>query len=448
VTHNHWDPHQAGAAGLLLVHDGSVLLQLRSGSVQQPGTWSIPGGARGKDETPQDAALREASEEAGIDPQAVKIVATYSDPCECTWSYTTLIANLIGTVELHGNWEGERLELVPLEDVAKRDLHPGFKATWPALRDMLKAGDTQANISQVTEQLWTGGDRGRTTPATWLAQLQHAGITAVIDCRPHGRADQEWARAHTPDIEYLLIGQPDNGQQMPDEWFADGVDFALRALKDPAARVLIHCELGINRGPSMAFAVLLAQGFTPEQARSQIVAARPIARIRYADQATKWWANLTAPEPEVFYHGGAPGLHVGDMLLPPTITGATTLIDIMPVPTMPASWQPSFHKALAGIQQRENLRVFVTKDLIYAAEIAALHAGNVYRVEPLDNLADRTILMHSETTCDRARILEVVMENVTSWQHRRLVEERFAPIWQEAQEVAKEVIARRKAATS
>src|ERR1035437_2692056 len=159
----HWGTH--GAAGLLVVDKGKVLLQLRSQSVREPHTWSIPGGARGKDETPEQAALREAHEEANLDPQDVKIVATYSDLCECGWNYTTLIANPIGTVELHGNWEGERLELVPLEDVATLELHPGFKAAWPALRDMLKAGDTQPNISQITEQLWTGGDRGRTTAA-------------------------------------------------------------------------------------------------------------------------------------------------------------------------------------------------------------------------------------------------------------------------------------------
>jgi dual specificity phosphatase 3 len=416
-THNHWDPHQAGAAGLLVVDQGRVLLQLRAQGVHEGGTWSCPGGARLKDETPKDAALRECAEETGIDPNAVKIVATYTDLCECGWNYTTLIANLIGTVDLRGNWESDRLEWVLLKDVDALDLHPGLRSAWPALRDMLKAGDTQPNISQVTEQLWTGGDRGRTTPATWLAQLQHAGITHIIDARQEGQPDQAYTQTHAPHIGYLHNPQPDLGQTMPDQWFDVGVDYALHALADPDARVLAHCQLGINRGPSMAYAVLLATGVTPEQARSTITAARPIARIRYADDATDWWANLTAPEPEVFYHGGAPGLHVGDMLLPPSITGATTTsIDRIPVPEMPASWEPSFHKSMAWIQQRENLRVFVTKDLIYATEVAALHhpSGTVYRVEPLDNLADRTLLGHSETTCDRAKILAIEMENVTS----------------------------------
>jgi 8-oxo-dGTP pyrophosphatase MutT (NUDIX family) len=408
------------------------LLQLRSQSVREPHTWSIPGGARGKDETPEQAALREAHEEANLDPQDVKIVATYSDLCECGWNYTTLIANPIGTVELHGNWEGERLELVPLEDVATLELHPGFKAAWPALRDMLKAGDTQPNISQITEQLWTGGDRGRTTPATWLAQLQHAGITHVIDARQEGQPDQAYTRAHAPHIGYLHNPQPDLGQTMPDQFFDTAVDYALHAMADPDARVLAHCQLGHNRGPSMAFALLLATGATPQQARSQIVDARPIARIRYADQATRWWANLTAP---IYYHGGKPGMHIGDILLPPTITGVYTMVDIG-LDALKAKFgnvaEAPVDAQRAHTHELENHRVFVTKDLIYATEIAAAprhhNLGTVYRVQPLGNLADST--NRPETTCDRARILGVVMEGIT---------------WDKAIRFAQEELARRKA---
>jgi len=420
----HWGTH--GAAGLLVVAEGKVLLQLRSQAVREPHTWSIPGGARGKDETAEHAALREAAEETSIDPQAVKIVATYTHPCECGWTYDTFTATPIGPFTLSSNWEGERLELVPLEDVDKLDLHPGFKAAWPALRDIIRAPDTRPNITRVTERLWTGGDRGRGNMVTYLAQLQSAGITHVIDCRPHGQPDQAYAHAHAPQIGYLLNGQPDNGQKMPDWWFADGVDFALRGLRDPAAQVLAHCQMGINRGPSMAYAVLLATGMAPKQARSTITAARPIARIAYADDAAKWWANLIAPE-EIFYHGGPSGLHVGDMLLPAATTGAETSIDRMPMPEMPASWEPSFHKQLASQRQRENQRVFVTKRLFYAIEIAALHrpSGTVYRVEPLGRLADRTLCGHSETTCDRARVLAIVEEGVTSARFARAKEEQF-----------------------
>lgn len=420
----HWGSF--GGAGLLVVDKGKVLLQLRSQGVLEAGTWSIPGGARLNDESAEDAALREAREETGIDPQAVAVFATTSDLCECGWEYVTCVANLVGTVDLRGNWESQELRWVPLKDVDALQLHPGFKAAWPALRDMLKADDTKPNITRITDQLFTGGDRGRTSMATWLAQLQNAGITHVIDCRPHGRADQAYAQAHAPQIGYLLNGQPDNGQKMPDVWFDAGVDFALHAFRDPAAQVLTHCQLGINRGPSMAFAVLLATGMTPEQARSTIVGARPIARVRYADDATKWWANLTAPE--IYYHGGPAGMKAGDMLLPPTITGASTMMDR----SMDAVGVSASSPHRLSIHERENHHVFVTTDLIYATEMAARHhhLGTVYLAEPLGNLSDSTALPWPETMCDRARIVGVVMEGIT---------------WQKAMLIAQEELARRKA---
>jgi 8-oxo-dGTP diphosphatase len=419
----HWGDF--GAAGLLLADQGRVLLQLRAKGVHEGGTWSIPGGARGNGETPAAAALREAAEETGIERQVAEIVGTYSAHCECSWTYTTLIANLVGTLTLRGNYESQGHRWVPLDDVGALQLHPGFRAAWPALCDMLKADDTQPNITRITDQLFTGGDRGRTSMATWLAQLQSAGITAVIDCRPHGRADQAYARAHAPELAYLFNPQFDNGQKMPDWWFADGVDYALHAMRDPAAKVLAHCQLGINRGPSMAFAILLASGKTPDQARSTITAARLIARIAYADDATKWWQTLTAPE-EIFYHGGTRGLHVGDMLLPPTITGVSTMVDR----AIDAHGNvPEFVRQ--RVHQHENHRVFVTEDLSCAAEMASRQSmpGTVYVVEPLGNVRDAVATFRAETTCDRARIVAVVMEGMT---------------WKKAMLVATEELARRE----
>jgi 8-oxo-dGTP pyrophosphatase MutT (NUDIX family) len=404
----HWGSY--GAAGLLVVDKGKVLLQLRSQGVREPHTWSLPGGARLKDETPEHAALREAAEETGIDPQAVKIVATYSDLCECGWEYVTCVATPTGPSTLRGNWESERLELVPLERVDALPLHPGLRTAWPALRDIIHAPDTRPNITQVTEQLWTGGDRGWTSMATYVAQLEAAGITSIIDCRPHGQPDQAYVQRHAPQVGYLLQGQPDNGQTMPDDWFADGVDFALHAMRDPAAKVLAHCQLGINRGPSMAYAILLAAGMTPNDALATIKAARPIARVAYADDATAWWAKLTAPE-EIWYHGGRPGLHVGDLLLPPASTGAITFMD--------RYYDGSIRESVAArvdieamrqrTHQAEDHLVYVTKNLAVAAYFARQHppVGNVYQVELLGKLTD-FIALPFQTACDRARIVAVV----------------------------------------
>jgi len=287
----HWGEY--GAAGLLVVDKGNVLLQLRPEGVHEPHTWSIPGGARGHDETPEDAALREAAEESGIDPDDLEIIAVYTDPCECGWEYVTCIAQATTTPTLHGNWESQELRWVPLNDVDRTDLHPGLKDAWPALRDIINAQDTDPNITQITDRIWTGGDRGHTPLQPWLLQLGWAGITHLIDCRPEGAPDQANALEAVPDIDYLLNGQDDNGKTMPDEWFDTGVDYALNALADPDAVVLAHCHQGINRGPSMAFAILLATGMEPDAALTAITDARPCAQVGYWDNAIDWWTRRT-----------------------------------------------------------------------------------------------------------------------------------------------------------
>ena len=60
-----------GAAGLLLRHNPdagtAVLLQHRAVWSHHGDTWGLPGGARDSHETPEQAALREAVEESGLD---------------------------------------------------------------------------------------------------------------------------------------------------------------------------------------------------------------------------------------------------------------------------------------------------------------------------------------------------------------------------------------------
>ena len=53
------------AAGILFVHDGKVLLIYRGGGVVDPYCWCGAGGKIEPGETPEQAAIREASEEIG-----------------------------------------------------------------------------------------------------------------------------------------------------------------------------------------------------------------------------------------------------------------------------------------------------------------------------------------------------------------------------------------------
>jgi dual specificity phosphatase 3 len=118
----------------------------------------------------------------------------------------------------------------------------------------------------------------------WIA----AGITHIIDVRDEW-SDELMVAEIAPTLRYTNLGVDDAGQPMEDTWFDLGVAAAIEALRDPDSRVLVHCHMGVNRGPSMAFAILLALGFNPIRALEAIVEARPIAAILYAGDALSWW---------------------------------------------------------------------------------------------------------------------------------------------------------------
>ena len=62
-------------------------------------------------------------------------------------------------------------------------------------------------------------------------------------------------------------------------------------LADPTARVLVHCHMGVNRAPSLAYAAMLELGRGVEEALEAIRAARPIAAIAYAADAVRWFGE-------------------------------------------------------------------------------------------------------------------------------------------------------------
>lgn len=143
------------------------------------------------------------------------------------------------------------------------------------------------NMHFVTDRLATGGDLpyGREEPE--LAEWRGLGITHVVDNRLEWN-DEDLVAEFAPEIAYLHNGVDDAGGHLPDRWYDDGVAWVRAALDDPSAKVLVHCHMGINRGPSLAYAVLLDQGWDPVDAIAAIRAARPIAAAGYAEDALDW----------------------------------------------------------------------------------------------------------------------------------------------------------------
>lgn len=146
-----------------------------------------------------------------------------------------------------------------------------------------------ANLDFITDRLATGGDL-RPSPVEAvedIARWRDLGITHVVDNRLEW-SDEELVGATAPEIRYLHNGIDDHGRRMPDAWFDRGVAFIEEALAEEDTKVLVHCHMGINRGPSLAYAAMLALGHEPIRAIDAIRTARPIAGLGYAEDALDW----------------------------------------------------------------------------------------------------------------------------------------------------------------
>lgn len=146
-----------------------------------------------------------------------------------------------------------------------------------------------ADADFVTDRLAVGGGlSGQPRQARGqIAELVRLGITHVADLRLEW-SDAELVSRHAPGISYLHHPVEDAGQTIPGEYFQDLTEWTNTAFADPRAKLLVHCHAGVNRGPSGAFAALLAQGWEVPAALDAIRTARPIAWIDYADDVIEW----------------------------------------------------------------------------------------------------------------------------------------------------------------
>lgn len=128
--HLHWGPR--GAAGLLVAHEGAVLLQLRAAWAHQGGTWSVPGGARERGESATEAALREAHEELGVDAAVLAVHGSHVALCG-GWTYETVLARPTGApaeLGLRNRSESDGHQWVAADAVSAMALHPAFRRAW------------------------------------------------------------------------------------------------------------------------------------------------------------------------------------------------------------------------------------------------------------------------------------------------------------------------------
>ena len=179
---------------------------------------------------------------------------------------------------------------------------PDPTADRPADVDALLADHLarRPNLDRITPWLATGGDLhpDQAQAHQDLAGIRAAGITHILDLRVEW-SDEAFVAEHAPELTYVHLGVDDAGQQLPDAWFDAGIDLARQVRATPGGALLAHCHMGINRGPSMAFALLLDDGWDPVEALTAIRTARPIAGIAYAGDALDHHHRRTGvPGPE------------------------------------------------------------------------------------------------------------------------------------------------------
>lgn len=151
-----------------------------------------------------------------------------------------------------------------------RDLH---RTPCPVGDRLILCGDLHPDEATAIEQL-----------DQWVS----LGVRGIIDCREEW-SDEELVARLAPGVAYIHVGTHDHGGSQPHSWFDRGVTGARAVLDaDPEAKVLAHCHMGVNRGPSMALAILLDLGWDPIEALDAIRAARPIAAVAYATDAVHW----------------------------------------------------------------------------------------------------------------------------------------------------------------
>jgi ADP-ribose pyrophosphatase YjhB (NUDIX family) len=125
-----------GAAAVCIIQEGKVLLSRRAiepfkGGYDLIGGFTVPG------ETPEEAAIREANEETGLEIKITSLLGVYSDQYG-EGSYTLgvhCIGEIVGGEQRAGD-DAASLEWVSIGELPDETLTTGFKNVRESLKDL------------------------------------------------------------------------------------------------------------------------------------------------------------------------------------------------------------------------------------------------------------------------------------------------------------------------
>ncbi len=130
LDHVHWGA--IGAAGLLFRYAPAErepvwLLARRSRSVDEGGTWGIPGGAIREGESPEAAARREMQEEIGVLPD-YRVMRVESQGCGGGWVFHIICADVEHQFEAFCGSQTDATGGFTREQLGQLTLHPGLRS--------------------------------------------------------------------------------------------------------------------------------------------------------------------------------------------------------------------------------------------------------------------------------------------------------------------------------
>ncbi len=149
------------------------------------------------------------------------------------------------------------------------------------------------DITWITERVALGGGIWN---ARNMEELSQSGVTHVLNMQIEFD-DRPLAEVHG--VRVLWNPTDDDFLPKPPELLKRGVDFALEALDDPAARLYVHCAAGVHRAPMMTLAILCAMEWEMETAMALIETRRPAADFAdvYVESVRRFLESRVASKP-------------------------------------------------------------------------------------------------------------------------------------------------------
>lgn len=126
------------------------------------------------------------------------------------------------------------------------------------------------NLSAITNNLYIGN----TPDPEEYDYLRNLGVRLVINMRLEKRPQRD---DHQPPLRFLWLPTIDSpGLVIPIRMLVRGVRAALQTFQE-GGKVYAHCAQGRHRGVAMGAAILIALGYSANEAMALIKTRRPLA---------------------------------------------------------------------------------------------------------------------------------------------------------------------------